>query len=60
MEIERTMDVMREHGLYVCDMGDDRIGLTDNAGNIYDIVSWDGQHITDDTGLSTLRDWLGY
>jgi len=61
MAKEKVMQIMARHGLYVRDMGGNRIGLADNAGNIYDIVSWDGQYITEDTGLSTtLRDWLGY
>ena len=61
MTIEKTMKIMRAHGLYCVALTDKSIGLTDNIGNVYDavIVAEDGL-IVDANATMSLRDWLGY
>jgi hypothetical protein len=68
MKVDRTMqrsqrevmDIMERHGLYVAALTDQTIGLTDNKGNVYDVVIWDGRHIIDGNVTEGLWAWLGY
>lgn len=62
MEIDKVMNIMREHGLYCVALTDKMIGLTDNAGNVYDVVIIDNdeQLIIDADTTMNLYNWLGY
>lgn len=61
MTREKAMQIMKNHGLYVVPLASAGIGLTDNKGNIYDVVTVsENGLIIDENTTMTLRDWLGY
>lgn len=59
--IEKTIKAMRAHGLYCVKLTGEMIGLTDKAGNVYDVVIvTESGLIVDANTTMSLRDWLGY
>lgn len=62
MTRDEMMEIMRAHGLYCIPLADKTIGLTDNAGHVYDVVicTDDGRLIIDADTVMSLYDWLGY
>jgi hypothetical protein len=56
---DKVMRIMQAHGLYCVALPEaGQIGLTDNVGNVYDVVTWDGSKVIDDGGEFNLYDWL--
>jgi hypothetical protein len=59
--IEKVMETMRNHGLYAVKLTSDMIGLTDNSGNVYDVVVVTNKGlIIDENTTMSLAAWLGY
>jgi len=61
MAIEKIIKIMKNHGLYCVALDDRTIGLTDNAGKVYNKVAvTDDGRIIDGNMTMSLVAWLGY
>jgi hypothetical protein len=61
MTRNKAIGIMKNHGLYCNAIGNDGIALTDNKGNVYDIVFVTAKGlIIDENTTMSLLEWLGY
>ena len=58
---DKITQIIRNHGLYCIPLASSVIGLTDDKGNVYDTIIWDGSEVIEDENTSmSLAAWLGY